>query len=197
MYLPPSTAGEEILHWNFSPLHRTLLYHPAGRKFAWNRSICYAFRDIDTFPLSAKIQDGRRKWRKMKFFPFGQDTLVSPCGSKIRSKFLDLLRFSRYWHFFIFRKNLRWPPKVAKIEIFPLCPHILTKCSKYNTFQVIIDLVHDFINFNALKIILIIHKKNFSMWNISKMKVNELFEKYWLSAILLVIIGNYSFWVGE
>ena len=34
--------------------------------------------------------------------------------------------------------------------------HILTKCSKYNTFQVIIDLVHDFINFNALKIILII-----------------------------------------
>ena len=121
MYLPPSTAGEEILHWNFSPLHRTLLYHPAGRKFAWNRSICYAFRDIDTFPFSAKIQYGRRKWRKMKFFPFGQDTLVSPCGSKNRSKSLDLLRFSRYWHFFIFRKNVRWPPKVAKIEIFPLC----------------------------------------------------------------------------
>ena len=37
--------------------------------------------------------------------------------------------------------------------------HILTKCSKCNTFQVIIDLVHDF---NALKIILKIHKKNFS-----------------------------------
>ena len=121
MYLPPSTAGEEILHWNFSPLHRTLLYHPAGQKFAWNRSICYAFRDIDTFPFSAKIQDGRRKWRKMKFFPFGQDTLVSPCGSKNCSKSLDLLRFLRYWHFFIFRKNVRWPPKVAKIEIFPLC----------------------------------------------------------------------------
>ena len=41
--------------------------------------------------------------------------------------------------------------------------HILTKCSKCNSFQVIIDLVHDFINFNALKIILKIHKKNFSM----------------------------------
>ena len=37
--------------------------------------------------------------------------------------------------------------------------HILTKCSKCNTFQVIIDLVHDFINFNALKIILKTHKK--------------------------------------
>ena len=37
--------------------------------------------------------------------------------------------------------------------------HILTKCSKCKTFQVIIDLVHDFINFNAFKIILKIHKK--------------------------------------
>ena len=37
--------------------------------------------------------------------------------------------------------------------------HILAKCSKCNTFQVISDLVHDFINFNALKIIQKIHKK--------------------------------------
>ena len=34
-----------------------------------------------------------------------------------------------------------------------------TKCSKCNTCQVISDLVHDFMNFNALKIILKIHKK--------------------------------------
>ena len=38
--------------------------------------------------------------------------------------------------------------------------HILTKCSKSNTFQVISDLVHDFRNFNAFKIISKIHKKN-------------------------------------
>ena len=37
--------------------------------------------------------------------------------------------------------------------------HILIKCSKCNTFQVINDLVHDFINFKVLKIILKIHKK--------------------------------------
>ena len=30
---------------------------------------------------------------------------------------------------------------------------ILAKCSKCNTFQVLSDLVHDFMNFNALKII--------------------------------------------
>ena len=31
--------------------------------------------------------------------------------------------------------------------------HILTKCSRCNSFQVINDFVHDFMNFNALKII--------------------------------------------
>ena len=30
--------------------------------------------------------------------------------------------------------------------------HIFTKCCKCNTFEVISDLVHDFMNFNALKI---------------------------------------------
>ena len=38
--------------------------------------------------------------------------------------------------------------------------HILTKCSKCNTFQVISDLVHDFMNFNALKNIKKFFKKN-------------------------------------
>ena len=97
------------------------MQYPSGRKFARNRSISYGFRDIHTFSFSAKIQDGRQKWRKLKFLPFAWDTLAIPCGSKIRSKSLYLLRFSRYSHFFIFRKNPRWPPKVAKIEIFALC----------------------------------------------------------------------------
>ena len=42
------------------------------------------------------------------------------CGSKIRSKSMSC-SFPRYSHFFILRKNPRRPPKVAKIEIFPLC----------------------------------------------------------------------------
>ena len=114
-------ATESGENRNFPPLHSTLLYHPMGQKFARNRSISYGFRDIDTFSFSAKIQDGRQKWRKLKFPQFAQDTPVPPCGSKIRSNSLYLLPFSRYWHFFIFRKSPRWPPKVAKIEIFPLC----------------------------------------------------------------------------
>ena len=86
-------SGENL---NCPPLHRRLLYHPVGQKYTQNLSIFYGFRDIDSFPFSAKIQDGRRKWRKLKFFLFAQDTLIPPCGSKIRSKSLYLLRFSRY-----------------------------------------------------------------------------------------------------
>ena len=37
--------------------------------------------------------------------------------------------------------------------------HIFTKCCKCNTFEVISDLVHDFMNFNALKIIKKIYLK--------------------------------------
>ena len=46
-----------------------LLYYPAGQKFAGNRSISYGFQNMHTFSFSAKIQDGRQKWRKLKFFP--------------------------------------------------------------------------------------------------------------------------------
>ena len=87
-------AAESGENLNFPPFDRTLLYHPAGQKFAQNHAISYGLRDIDSFSFSAKTQDGRRKWQKLKLFPFAQDTLVPPCGSKIRSK--SLLRFSRY-----------------------------------------------------------------------------------------------------
>ena len=53
----------------FSPSHRILLYYPVGQKLARNPSISDSFRDIHTFSFSAKIQDGRQKWRKLKFFP--------------------------------------------------------------------------------------------------------------------------------
>ena len=90
-------------NWNFSPLHRILLYYPVGQKFARNRSISYGFRDIHTFSFSDKIQDGRQKLRKLKFFPYSQDTPVLPCGSKLRSKLLYLLPFTRYLQCFTFR----------------------------------------------------------------------------------------------
>ena len=126
---------------NFTPFHRPLLYYPVGQKFARNRSISYSFRDIHTFSFPAKIQDGHQKWQKSKFYPFAQDTLVLTCGSKICSKSFYLLWFSRYSHFFIFRKNPRWPPKVAKIEIFRLSTgHSCTTLWVKNSLEIALSL---------------------------------------------------------
>ena len=89
----------------FFPFAQDTLVLPCGLKIRSKslyllrfsrRSISYGFQDIHTFSFSAKIQDGHQKWRKSKFLPFAQDTLVLPCGSKIRSKLLYLLRFVRY-----------------------------------------------------------------------------------------------------
>ena len=65
-------AAKSGENWNFSPWDRKLLYYPVGQKFARNRSISYGFRDIHTFSFSAKIQDGRQKWRKLKFLRFAK-----------------------------------------------------------------------------------------------------------------------------
>ena len=122
---------------NGTPFHRTLLYYPVGQKFAQNRSISYGFQDNHTFSFSAKIQDGRQKWQKLKLFVFAQDTLVLPCGSKLCSKSLYLLQFPRYSHFFICCKNPRWSPKVAKIKIFPLSTgHSCTTLWVKNSLQI-------------------------------------------------------------
>ena len=93
------------------------------------------------FLFFAKIQDGRQKWRKLKIFNFVQNTFLLPYGSKILSKSLYLLRFLRYSDFFAFRKNSRWPPKVAKIETFQFCIEYFptTLCVK-NSVQIALSL---------------------------------------------------------
>ena len=95
-------AAKSCQNGNFSLLLRILLYCSMGQKFAQNRSISYGFRDIYNFLFSNKLQDGRQKWRKLKFFFFVQDTIELPYGSKINSKSFYLFQFSRYLQFFIF-----------------------------------------------------------------------------------------------
>ena len=53
--LKSKMAAKSGENWNFSLLHRILLYYPVGQKFARNRSIYYGFRDIcDFFHISTK-----------------------------------------------------------------------------------------------------------------------------------------------
>ena len=63
-------AAKSGENWIFSISHSILCYNPMGQKFCRNRSISYGFQDINIFCFSAKIQDGRQKWRKLKFFNF-------------------------------------------------------------------------------------------------------------------------------
>ena len=51
--------------------------------------------------------------------------------------------------------------------------HIFTKCCKCNTFEVISDLVHDFMHFNALKIIKKIKKNKNTCCSHIDQKYNE------------------------
>ena len=53
---------------------------------------------------------------KIEIFPF---SIEHSCTTLRVKNSLYLLWFSRYSHFFIFRKKPRWLPKVAKIENFP------------------------------------------------------------------------------
>ena len=61
---PPKVAKIEFFQFHIK------YYNPTGQKFCPNRSISYGFQDINIFCFSAKIQDGRLKWRKLKFFNF-------------------------------------------------------------------------------------------------------------------------------
>ena len=103
----------------FGYLLRSISSYPVGQKFNRNRCISYGFRDTYDFLFSRK----NSRWppkiaKKSKIFAFTKEHLVLPCGSKIRSKSLYLLQFSRYLQFSVFRKNSRWPPKIEKNQKF-------------------------------------------------------------------------------
>ena len=85
------------------------------QKFRRNRSIWYSFRDISIFMFCnfcEKFENS--KWppflaRKFFFENWHGYSADIPCGSKISSKSLYLARFSRYKHFYGFRK-IRYGP---------------------------------------------------------------------------------------
>ena len=70
---PPKVAKIEFFqfHIEYSATTLRIEYFPTlYQKFCRNHSISYGFQDINIFCFSAKIQDGRQKWRKLKFFNF-------------------------------------------------------------------------------------------------------------------------------
>ena len=119
-------AAKSGENWNFPPRDKILLYYHEGQKFARNCSISCHFRDIFNVLFSTKIQDGRQKWQKLKFFPCAQDTLELPCRSKISLKLLYLLPFEIF-SMFHFPLKSKMAAKSGKNWIFPL--HIGYSCT--------------------------------------------------------------------
>ena len=99
---------------NFSLSHRILLYYPAGRKFARNRSILTVFEIFTLFHFPQKSKMAAKSGEN---FPLCIGYSCTTLRVKNSLEIALFLRFLRYSHFFIFRKNPRWPPKVA--IIFP------------------------------------------------------------------------------
>ena len=72
------------------------------------------FPEIFTlFHFPQKSTVAAKSGENRKFSTLHRTLLCYPFGKKIRSKSLYLLRFLKYSHFSIFRKNPRWLPKVA------------------------------------------------------------------------------------
>ena len=97
----------------------TLQRYPVGQKFCRNRSIYYGFRDISIFMFCNFCE----KFENSEWPPFlvrqnffenrhGYSAEI-PCESKMLSKSLYLLRFSRYKHFYV----LQFLRKIRKFKM--------------------------------------------------------------------------------
>ena len=111
-------SGEK---WNFSILYRILCYYPMGKKFCRNRSISYGFWDINIFCFSQKFKMAAKSGENWIFSISHRILCYNPTGKKFcRNRFVSY-GFQDINIFLFFRKNSRWPPKVAKIETFQFC----------------------------------------------------------------------------
>ena len=99
--LKSKMASKSGKNWNFSldtGYSCTTLWVKNSLEIPLSLTVSEIF---SMFYFTAKIQDGRQKWWKLKFFPFVQDTPVLTCGSKIHSKslsygFRDICDFSDF-----------------------------------------------------------------------------------------------------
>ena len=113
-------AAKSGENWNFSILYRILCYYPMGQKFCRNRSISYGFWDINIFCFSQKFKMATKSGENWIFSISHRILCYNPTGQKFcRNRSLSY-GFRDINIFLFFHKNSRWPPKVAKIEIFQL-----------------------------------------------------------------------------
>ena len=82
-----------------------------GQKFCQNRSISYGFQDINIFCFSAKNQDGRQKWRKLKNFQFCTEYSSTTLSVKNCVEIALSLTVSEILIFFCFSQKFKMAAK--------------------------------------------------------------------------------------
>ena len=117
--LKSKMAAKSGENWNFSLRRRILLNYPVGQKFAQNRSISYRLRDIFNVLFSAEIQDGRQKWRKLKFSPLHRILLYYPVGQKFAWNHSISYGFQIFTLFHFSAKIQDGRQKWRKLKFFP------------------------------------------------------------------------------
>ena len=114
-------AAKNGENFNFSTLHSTLLYYPAGQKFAQNWSISYHFEDIFNVLFCNKIQDGRQSGENWNYSPFHRTLLYYPVGQKFAQNCSISYGF---WdiHTFSFSAKIQdGCQKWQKFKFYPFC----------------------------------------------------------------------------
>ena len=90
-----------------------------GQKFCPNRSVSYGFRDINIFYFSAKIQEGRQKWRKIEIFQLHIEYSTTTMRVKISVIMALSLTVSEILTFFIFPQKFKKAAKSGeKLKFF-------------------------------------------------------------------------------
>ena len=81
----------------------------------------YLFRDIHNFSFSAKIQDGRQKWRKLKFSPRHRILLYYPAGQKFARNRSISYHFKDIFKVLFSAKIQDGCQKWRELKFSPLC----------------------------------------------------------------------------
>ena len=101
---------------------------PCGSKIRLKSLYLLRFSRYSHFFIFLKNPRWLPKVEKIKIFPLLHKTLLYyPMGQKFTRNHSISNGFLRYSHFFIFHKNLRWLPKVLKIQFFHYC--IVQSCN--------------------------------------------------------------------
>ena len=100
----------------------------------------YIFRDIHNLSFSAKIQDGRQKWQKLKFFPRHRILLYYPVGQKFALNRSISYHFEDIFNVLFSAKIQDGHQKWQKLKFFPFAYDTLVLLGSTSSLKIALSL---------------------------------------------------------